>query len=40
LRFKAQSEYLDQVDQLGDTAAWLEGIAPGKIADFAGEAAA
>src|SRR6266567_4739479 len=25
LRFKAQSEYLDQVDQLGDTAAWLEG---------------
>ena len=40
LRFRAQSEYLDQVDQLGDTAAWLAGIAPSKIADFAGEAAA
>jgi TnpA family transposase len=39
-RFKAQAEYLDQVDQLGDTAVWLEGIAPSKIADFAGEAAA
>jgi len=38
-RFKAQAEYLDQVDELGDTASWLEGVAPGKIADFAGEAA-
>ena len=24
-RFKAQAEYLDQVDELGDTARWLEG---------------
>ena len=39
-RFKAQAEYLDQVDELGDTAYWLEGVAPGKVADFAGEAAA
>jgi len=39
-RFKAQAEYLDEVDGLGDTAYWLEGVAPGKIADFAGEAAA
>ena len=39
-RFKAQAEYLDQVDDLGDTARWLEGVAPGKVADFAGEAAA
>jgi Domain of unknown function (DUF4158) len=39
-RFKAQAEYLSQVDALGDTGAWLEGIAPGKVADFAGEAAA
>ena len=29
---------MDQVDELGDTAAWLEGVAPGKVADFAGEA--
>jgi len=39
-RFKAQAEYLDQVDELGDTGQWLEGVAPGKVADFAGEAAA
>ena len=39
-RFKAQAEYLSQVDALGDTGAWLEGIAPGKVADFAREAAA
>ena len=39
-RFKAQAEYLSQVDALGDTVAWLEGITPGKVADFAGEAAA
>ena len=39
-RFKAQAEYLDEVDELGDTAYWLEGVAPSKIADFAGEAAA
>ena len=35
-RFKAQVEYLGQVDELGDTARWLEGVAPGKVADFAG----
>lgn len=39
-RFRAQAGYLDQVDELGNTAAWLEGVAPGKVADFAGEAAA
>ena len=39
-RFKAQAEYLDEVDELGDTAYWLEGVAPSKVADFAGEAAA
>jgi TnpA family transposase len=39
-RFKAQAEYLDEVDALGDTANWLEGVAPTKAADFAGEAAA
>ena len=39
-RFKAQAEYLSQVDALGDTEAWLEGIAPAKVTDFAGEAAA
>ncbi len=39
-RFKAQAEYLDEVDELGDTARWLEGVAPAKVADFAGEAAA
>lgn len=39
-RFKAQAEYLDEVDELGDTDSWLEGVAPSKVADFAGEAAA
>ena len=38
-RFKAQAEYLDEVDALGDTACWVEGVAPSKVADFAGEAA-
>ncbi|MEV5498585.1 hypothetical protein AB0M50_24625 [Nonomuraea fuscirosea] len=28
------------MDSLGDTGVWLEGVATGKIADFAGEAAA
>ncbi|MEV5322724.1 Tn3 family transposase [Nonomuraea sp. NPDC052634] len=37
-RFREQVRWLDQVDALGDTDAWLEGIAPSKIADFAGEA--
>jgi len=40
LRFKAQAEHLSQVDALGDTGAWLKGIAPAKVADFAGEATA
>jgi hypothetical protein len=39
-RFKAQAEYLDEVDALGDTVYWVEGVAPSKVADFAGEAAA
>ena len=38
--FREQVEHLRWVDSLGDTAAWLEGIAESKIADFAGEAAA
>jgi len=29
-RFKAQAGYLSQVDELGDTVAWLEGIAPAR----------
>ena len=29
-----------QVEELGDTTAWIEGISPSKIAEFAGEAAA
>ncbi len=39
-RFRAQAEYLDEVDALGDTAYWVEGVAPSKVTDFAGEAAA
>ena len=39
-RFKAQGEYLSEVDALGDTGAWLTGVAPAKVTDFAGEAAA
>ena len=38
--FREQVEHLRWVDSLGDTDAWLEGIAEAKIADFAGEAAA
>ncbi|MFC4062621.1 Tn3 family transposase [Planomonospora corallina] len=37
-RFRKQAAYLEEIDALGDTGAWLEGIAPTKIADFAGEA--
>ncbi|MDH6623601.1 hypothetical protein M2271_001388 [Streptomyces sp. LBL] len=37
---KEQHKHLQWVDGLGDTDAWLEGIAPGKIADFAAEAGA
>ncbi|MGH3185370.1 MAG: Tn3 family transposase, partial [Streptosporangiaceae bacterium] len=39
-RFRAQAEYLDEVDEIGDTAYWVEGVVPSKVADFAGEAAA
>jgi len=39
-RFKAQVAYMAEVDELGDTHTWLEGITPSKIGDFAGEAAA
>ena len=39
-RFRAQAEYLDEVDEIGDTAYWLEGVAPSKVTDFAGAAAA
>ena len=38
--FREQVEHLRWVDSLGDSAAWLEGIAESKIADFAGEAMA
>src|SRR5450755_3608875 len=38
--FREQVEHLRWVDSLGDTGAWLEGIAESKIADFAGEAMA
>lgn len=37
---KEQHEQLRWVDGLGNTDAWLEGVAPGKIADFAAEAGA
>ncbi|GAA3074100.1 hypothetical protein GCM10017600_26690 [Streptosporangium carneum] len=33
-RFRKQAEYLDEIDALGDTGVWLEGVAPTKIADF------
>ena len=38
--FREQVAHLRWVDSLGDTDAWLEGIAESKIADFAGEAMA
>ncbi|MGI8429765.1 MAG: Tn3 family transposase, partial [Solirubrobacteraceae bacterium] len=38
--FREQVAHLRWVDSVGDTDAWLEGIAESKIADFAGEAAA
>ncbi|KPI10981.1 protein of unknown function DUF4158, partial [Actinobacteria bacterium OV450] len=37
---KEQHKQLQWVDGLGNTGTWLEGIAPGKIADFAAEASA
>ena len=39
-RFKEQSQYLREVDELGSTEKWVEGVAESKIADFAAEAAA
>ncbi|QYC38831.1 Tn3 transposase DDE domain protein [Nonomuraea coxensis DSM 45129] len=39
-KFDAHVKYLDEIDALGDTWEWLEGIALTKITDFAGEAAA
>jgi hypothetical protein len=38
-RFKAQAAYMGEVDAIDDTDAWLEGVAPTKVTDFAGEAA-
>jgi hypothetical protein len=38
--FRNQKSHLEWVDGLGDTGAWLTGAAPGKVTDFAGEAAA
>jgi Domain of unknown function (DUF4158) len=38
--FREQVAHLRWVDSLGDSAAWLDGIAESKIADFAGEAMA
>jgi TnpA family transposase len=39
-RFKEQSRYLKEIDELGDTGTWVEGVAESKIADFANEGAA
>ncbi|MFE1790894.1 DUF4158 domain-containing protein [Streptomyces sp. NPDC059525] len=36
--FRAQAEHLGWVDGLGETGVWLDGVASGKITDFAGEA--
>jgi len=38
--FKNLAKHLEWVDGLGDSAVWLEGVASGKVTDFAGEAAA
>ena len=38
--FREQAKHLAWVDTFGDTDAWVAGVATGKIADFAGEAAA
>ncbi|ROQ77246.1 Tn3 transposase DDE domain-containing protein [Streptomyces sp. CEV 2-1] len=38
--FKNLATHLEWVDGLGDSALWLEGVASGKVTDFAGEAAA
>ena len=39
-RFKDPSQYLKEIDALGETGKWVEGVAESKIADFAAEAAA
>jgi hypothetical protein len=39
-RFKDHSQYLKEIDALGETGKWVEGVAESKIADFAAEAAA
>ncbi|WP_331743559.1 Tn3 family transposase (plasmid) [Streptomyces sp. NBC_00873] len=36
--FKNLAKRLEWVDELGDTAVWMESVATGKITDFAGEA--
>jgi hypothetical protein len=38
--FKRLKGHLEWVDGLGDAGNWLEGVAPAKVADFAGEAEA
>ncbi|MBM7443126.1 hypothetical protein [Streptomyces sp. HB132] len=38
--FKRLKGHLEWLDSLGDTAKWLQGVASGKVADFAGEAEA
>lgn len=37
--FKTQSQYLKEIDELGDSGKGAEGVAESKIADFAAEAA-
>ncbi|GLW19943.1 hypothetical protein Stsp01_66860 [Streptomyces sp. NBRC 13847] len=36
--FKSLAKRREWVDELGDTAVWMDGVASGKITDFAGEA--
>jgi hypothetical protein len=37
-KFKTRLEFLRELDALGPTGQWLEGVPPGKVAHFAGEA--
>jgi hypothetical protein len=37
-KFKGRLAFLRDLDALGPTEAWLEGVPPGKVANFAGEA--
>jgi TnpA family transposase len=37
-KFKARLAHLQELDDLGGTEVWLQGVPPGKIAHFAGEA--